>query len=261
VDVKQTKLAAMARRMAARSATRAALVVFDCDSTLTAVEGIDELAAGHRAAVAALTDAAMRGELPLEAVYGRRLELIRPGRAQLDALARRYIEELVPDAAAVVATLRGAGVIVRVMSGGLLPAVQALGTVLGLDAADVAAVDIRFDAAGAYAGFDAASPLARSGGKRELLQLWRDRLGPDAGAVIMVGDGATDLEAADVADVFVAYAGVVERPAVVATADVVVRSASLAPILPLALGTDAVVAPAARALLERGIELLQHDHE
>ena len=53
-------------------------VVFDCDSTLSAIEGIDELAGEHRSAVTELTEAAMRGEVPLQDVYGRRLALIRP---------------------------------------------------------------------------------------------------------------------------------------------------------------------------------------
>ena len=59
---------------------------------------------------------------------------------------------------------------------------------------------------------------------------------------MFVGDGATDLEARSEVDLFVAYAGVVDRPAVVAAATVVVRSRSLAPILPLALG-DRHLAP------------------
>lgn len=250
----------MTWRTAARPGT-IRLVVFDCDSTLSAVEGIDELAAGRRAEVAALTDAAMRGEVPLESVYGRRLDLIRPDRARVDALAQQYVEALVPDAAAVVDALHAAGVRVRIMSGGLLPAVLAVGRAIGVPESDTAAVAVHFDGHGRYTGYDEASPLARSGGKRELLQQWRDQLQLDRDAVMMVGDGATDLEAAEVAGIFVAYAGVVERTAVMEAADVVVRSASLSPILPLALGGVAPAARDTRALFERGIELLNHNYE
>ena len=72
-------------------------VCFDCDSTLSRIEGIDELAkrAGCEAEIAALTKAAMNGEVPLDAVYGKRLERVRPGRADLDWLAQRYVEEMV----------------------------------------------------------------------------------------------------------------------------------------------------------------------
>jgi phosphoserine phosphatase len=237
------------------------LVVFDCDSTLSAVEGIDELAGGRRAEVTALTDAAMRGEVPLESVYGRRLDLIRPDRAQIDALAQQYIAALVPDAAEVVAALRAVGLRVRIMSGGLLPAVLAVSRALGVPEADTTAVAVHFDGHGHYTGYDEASPLTRSGGKRELLQQWRDQLQLDRDAVMMVGDGATDLEAAEVAGIFVAYAGVIERTAVMEAADVVIRSASLSPVLPLALGGVAPATPETRALFQRGIELLNHNYE
>jgi phosphoserine phosphatase len=234
-------------------------VVFDCDSTLSAIEGIDELAAEVRAEVEALTDAAMRGELPLEAVYGRRLELIRPTAAAVDDLAQRYLDAIVPDAADVVSALGFEGIDVRIMSGGLRPAVLAVAARLGIVGEKVAAVDIHFSEGGDYAGFDARSPLARAGGKREVMQLWRAEIG---GPVMMVGDGATDLETRSVADLFVAYAGVVHRPAVVAAADVVIRSHSLAPVVPLALGGERPRSQAGLAVYEKGMQLLeQHYHD
>jgi len=228
-------------------------VVFDCDSTLSAIEGIDELAGSSRAAVVELTDAAMRGDVRLEEVYGRRLALIQPTRASVEALGRKYIDGLVPDATAVVAALREAGVVVRIMSGGLLPAVRALAARLGVAPGDVAAVEIHFDAQGAYAGYDHASPLARAGGKRELLAQWRNELPTP---IMLVGDGATDLEAKPAADLFVAFAGIIERPAVTAHADVVVGARSLAPIFALALAGHPPASPYARALFNRGLELL-----
>ncbi len=116
-------------------------VIFDCDSTLSAIEGIDELAAGHREAIAALTDAAMRGEVPLEAVYGQRLELIRPNRDSVDALAAQYIAAAVPDAHATIQALLERGVRVKILSGGLRQAILPFAAWLGVAADDVAAVD------------------------------------------------------------------------------------------------------------------------
>ena len=234
-------------------AGRFGTVVFDCDSTLSSIEGIDELASGRRAEIAALTDAAMDGQIPLEAVYGRRLALVRPSRAALAALGRRYAETLVPDARETVAVLRAEGVEVRVLSGGLRPAVAALAAELGVPDEMVAAVAVRFDAGGEYAGFDEASPLTRNGGKREVLAAWL------AGAprpAMLVGDGVTDLEARPAVDRFVAYTGVIARDPVVRAADVVVRSSSLAPVLALALGDRPPRDAAARALYERGRALL-----
>lgn len=104
------------------------LLVFDFDSTLSSLEGIDELArdAGPEvfAEVEALTRRAMEGEIPLEDVFRRRLELIRPTRGQLEALAGHYLRTLELDAAAVVALLRAAGWTPAVVSGGLEPAVR-----------------------------------------------------------------------------------------------------------------------------------------
>jgi len=83
-------------------------VCFDCDSTLTRIEGIDELArrAGREAEIASLTEAAMNGAIPLEAVYAKRLELVRPDRAALAWLAERYTDEMVSGAAETIAMLR-----------------------------------------------------------------------------------------------------------------------------------------------------------
>jgi phosphoserine phosphatase len=210
-----------------------ASVVFDCDSTLVAVEGIDELSGPFRDQIQALTDAAMDGAVPLEEVYGRRLEIIRPTRAQLDAVAREYVRTLVPHARETVAALRWLGKTVRIVSGGLLPAVLAVAAELGLSPGDVAAVDISFHADGAYAGFDTGSLLARGHGKELVIRAW-DLPRP----ALLVGDGATDLEARPAVDAFAAYAAVVERAAVVTGADYVLREPSLAAVLALACSDE-----------------------
>jgi phosphoserine phosphatase len=206
-----------------------ASVVFDCDSTLVAVEGIDELSGPFRDQIQALTEAAMDGSVPLEEVYGRRLELIRPTRARVDEVGREYVRTLVPHARETVAALRWLGKTVRIVSGGLLPAVQAVARELGLGADDVAAVGIRFGADGAYADFDRASPLARSNGKTQVIAAWS--LPRPA---LLVGDGATDREARPAVDAFAAYMGVAYRPPVADRADFVLREPSLAAVLAIA---------------------------
>jgi phosphoserine phosphatase len=233
---------------------RVSTVLFDCDSTLCAIEGIQYISRDN-AEVEALTRAAMNGDVPLEAVYGERLARVRPGRGVLDRLGQEYIATLMPDAREVVVALLHEGIRVRIISGGLLPAVRILGHELGLGDADIAAVGVNFDPAGEYAGYDESSPLARAGGKRELVEAWRAEL---PAPILLVGDGATDAEAAPALDVFVAYCGVAERPGVVAKADHVITSESLAPVLPLALGEDAPTRPDSMPLHERGQSLLAH---
>jgi phosphoserine phosphatase len=225
-------------------------VLFDCDSTLSAIEGIDALATHYRADVEQLTDAAMRGRIPLEEVYGRRLRLVKPTRAAVEALGRTYVARLVPDAAETIAALKAAGVDVRIISGGLRPAVLAVARAVGVDESRVAAVDIFFASDGTYEDFDATSPLAATGGKRVAIDRWNiDR------PSMMVGDGTTDLEAKPAVDLFVAFAGVVERPSVVQAADAVVRANSLAPLLPIALHVDDLVRTPYRFVYERGASM------
>jgi phosphoserine phosphatase len=231
-------------------------VIFDCDSTLSALEGIEELASEHRREIETLTDAAMRGEVPLEDVYGQRLELIRPTKSAVEGLVGRYVDGLVEDAAATVAALRGAGIDVRIVSGGLLPAVLGLARHLDVPEVAVAAVRVDFDERGGYAGFDTAAPAARAGGKAEIIRGWKVADPPIPGPVMFVGDGATDLEARPEVDLFVAYAGVVARPEVLADAPVVIRSRSLSPVLPIALGTERPDDDVAGHLYDRGKTLI-----
>ena len=232
-------------------------VLFDCDSTLSAIEGIDELAGALRPEVERLTEAAMRGEVPLENIYAARLALIEPSRKQINDLAIRYVLELVPDARETVMALLAERIVVRIVSGGIRQAIIPLAQALGLTAADIGAVRLKFTSAGAYAGFDEASPLTRSAGKLACVERWRAEL---PGPIMFVGDGMTDLEARPAVDLFVAFAGVVDRPSVTSQADVVVRARSLSPILPIALANHRPASDPARATFDRGLELLSSCH-
>jgi phosphoserine phosphatase len=128
---------------------------------------------------------------------------------------------------------------------------------LGIESRAVGAVALDFDEAGEYRDFDRASPLARSGGKTELLEVWRAEL---KRPIMLVGDGMTDLEARPVVDVFVAFAGVVARAPVVTAADLVVRARSLAPILPLALAGQRPHGKDAIETFERGLAMLDEEY-
>lgn len=207
-------------------------VVFDCDSTLVRIEGIDELAGDRIEEIRRMTELAMDGAMALEEVYGERLALIDPTHDAVQSVGDAYRESLVNDAREVVEALHWLGKDVRIVSGGLRPPVVAVAELLGIPAAKVAAVDIRFDGEGRYLDFERDSPLARSGGKPDVISAWglpRPSL--------LVGDGSTDLEASPAVDYFVAFMGVVQREAVAAGADLVVNDASLAPILAIASST------------------------
>lgn len=200
-------------------------ICFDCDSTLSSIEGIDELAVARGLAheIEPLTTAAMEGRLTIEAVYARRLEILRPGRAQIERLAQRYLDTIVPGAQEAVHRLKQSGREVFIVSGGLRTAILPLAAALGVADGHVEAVDVYFDAAGSYAGFDEASPLTRSDGKASVTASLARRYGP----AVLVGDGMTDVAAKSAGAFVVGFGGVVRRAAVVQGADTFVDGPSL----------------------------------
>jgi phosphoserine phosphatase len=217
-------------------------VVFDCDSTLSAIEGIDELAREHRAEIARLTERAMAGELRLEEVYGRRLELARPSAGRIAALGRHYVDTCVPGARETVRALQSLGKRVSILSGGLRPAVMVLARHLGIAGEEVFAVESFHREDGAYDGYDQLSALTRDDGKPRVLA----RFG-EPRTIALVGDGATDLRCAPFVGRFVAFAGVVARANVVAGTAHVVRANDLRATLPYLL------APAELALVSAAL--------
>lgn len=221
------------------------LVLFDCDSTLSRIEGVDELAAFAGVDVSAMTAQAMEGELPLDAVFGARLDRIRPSTADLSRLADRYWDERVEGAAEVVAQLQAAGSICCVVSGGLLPAVSPFAQRLGFSPDSIFAVPFAppsedaDDAAWAAAIHASCEhPLAQVGGKPQVIEALAAELAIPRERRLLVGDGASDLEAANSVGLFVGFGGVVERPAVKAAAGEFLPGPSLAMLAPLALGPE-----------------------
>lgn len=223
-----------------------AAVWFDCDSTLAAIEGVDELLrflpADLRADIAALTRQAMEGTLPLEQVYQTRLQRLAPRRELLDEVGRLYVQHAVPDAAGVIAALQFLGKRVGIVSGGLDIPVRALARHLGVPQDCVHAVPVLFHGDGSYRDFDRRSPLWRNGGKVTVL----GALPPEHRPLCFVGDGATDLEAQGTVDLFVGYGGVAVRERVKAQAQAWFATPSLAPLLPI------VLLPAERQRLVQG---------
>ncbi len=207
------------------------LILFDCDSTLSAVEGIDELARGRGpelfTAVEAMTNAAMEGRISVESVFGQRLEIIRPRRQDVEAIGRRYLETVEPTAQETVAKLREAGWTPVIVSGGFRPAIRPLADHLGIER--VEAVDLHFDPSGEYRGFDEAYPTTRSGGKPVVVRRLREELSPKR--VVMVGDGVSDLEAKPEVDLFVGFGRYAERARVKHEAHHFIRSLAELPSL------------------------------
>ena len=233
------------------------LIIFDCDSTLVDFEGIDELARwqGRGSEVAELTTRAMNGEVPLEAVYSERLELLKPTREQLGRLGQLYREHMLPGADQVIAALMALGRQVFVVSGGLAEAVAEFGVGLGLPADHIYAVGVDYNELSGrwweawqhprgrnpeetYLAHDG-GPLTAGRGKIDIIGRLRAE---HRGRAMLVGDGTSDLEARSAVDLFVGFGGIVARERVMAEAEVCLLGRSLAPLLPLALARPSVPA-------------------
>jgi len=187
------------------------LICFDCDSTLSAIEGVDELARLRGPAVLheveTMTRDAMDGKIPLEQVFGRRLEIIRPGRSEAEAVGRQYIGQIEPTALATVTALKASGWTPVIVSAGYTQAIEPLARYLGITR--IEAVALHFDAAGNYAGYDTAHPAARRGGKPEIVRALQRELLPER--TVAVGDGVSDLETQPVVDLFVGFGRYADR--------------------------------------------------
>ncbi len=212
-------------------------VCFDFDSTLSRLEGIDELAlrAGVTDEIAPLTAAAMDGTLAIDEIYGRRLEIVRPDRAAIAWLSARYIEEKITGAFETIAALQEANVPVHIVSGGLREAILPFAAEAGIATNRVHAVDIVFAPDGSYRDFDQSSPLTRPDGKAVVCST----LGAGHKALAMVGDGVTDVAARRAGAYVIGFGGVCAREAVRAAADVFVESPDLRSVLDVLIGGEA----------------------
>jgi len=205
---------------------RGNIMFFDCDSTLSSIEGIDELARARGpevyAQVVALTDAAMNGEIPLDEVFPRRMEIIRPDRQTCEEVAAKYITTMMPGAPELIAWLKENGWLPIIVSGGFAPLIKPLADLLGIE--HVEAVPLYLDADGNYAGYGTDYPTTRNLGKNEIIREWKDALLP--GKTAMMGDGISDLETKSDVDWFIGFGGVVARPLVKAGAEYWVENLS-----------------------------------
>lgn len=201
---------------------RFASVVFDADSTLVAIEGVDWLGACRGFDVGRivqdLTTRAMAGELPLEQVYAARLDAIRPTRSEVSLLSSAYMHAIEPGALLLLQQLRDAHVKLAIVSGGLRAALLPLANMLSIPEHDVHAVDLIFDDNDAYVSLAPSQPLSQQQGKPVVvraLNLPRRS--------VMIGDGSTDAAVRGVTDEFIAYTRVARREPVVASADAEAR--------------------------------------
>ncbi|KAK3037957.1 hypothetical protein RJ639_030662 [Escallonia herrerae] len=205
-------------------------VCFDVDSTVCLDEGIDELAefCGAGKAVAEWTSRqdlfckygmAMSGSVPFEEALAARLSLFNPSHSQVQEFLEKRPPRISPGIDELIKKLKDSNTAVYLISGGFRQMINPVASILGIPPENIFANQLLFGSSGEFLGFDTNEPTSRSGGKAAAVQQIRKAFGYKA--LVMIGDGATDLEARKPggADLFICYAGVQHREAVAAKAD------------------------------------------
>lgn len=187
----------------ARSLSDFGLLAMDMDSTLITIECIDEIAdmQGLKPQVAAITEAAMRGELDFAESLRRRVALL--AGLPLAALDRVYETRLrlTPGAEMLLSAAQRAGLKTLLVSGGFTFFTERLKTRLGLDETHANTLEV-ID--GVLTG-RLLGNIVDAQAKADRLISMRDRLGLPASATVAIGDGANDLKMLGAAGVGIAF--------------------------------------------------------
>ena len=203
------------------------LIAFDMDSTLINIECVDEIAdcVGLKPQVAAITEAAMRGEISdYKSSLRQRVALLKGVTTEQlqQVLAERL--RLNPGAQALVNACKQAGLATLLVSGGFTFFSDHVCKALGIDYARANVLEIENDALTGHLVNQEWGDICDGNEKRTMLLATCQRLGISPGQAIAVGDGANDLPMMGVAGLSVAYHA---KPAVQAEAMVAINEGGL----------------------------------
>ncbi len=202
------------------------LLVMDMDSTLITIECIDEIADMHglKNEVAAITEAAMRGELDFRESLTQRVALLKG--LEATALQQVFDERLLLSLGAkeLLTGAQAAGLRTVLVSGGFTFFTYRLRQQLTFDIARANELEIKDDKlTGRVIG-----PIIDASEKRHTVEMQAQALGVPTTAAIVMGDGANDLEMMSVAGLSVAFRA---KPIVRAQADVALNFVGLDGVL------------------------------
>lgn len=208
------------------------LACFDMDSTLIEQEVIVELAktAGIGEQVAAITEAAMRGEMDFDESFAQRVALLKGISTDvLDDICSRLT--LSTGALTTISALKALGYHTVLVSGGFTYFARYIAEQLGIDEVHANALDIEDGEVTGHVQL----PIINGAKKAAIAEHTAERLGIDISQVVCVGDGANDLPMMALADLGVAFNA---KPIVQARADAAVNVTGLEGVL-YALGYPA----------------------
>ena len=210
-------------------------IIFDLDSTLVNIEGLDWLAEnkGVNNEVALLTLKSMNGELKLEDVFSRKMELIKPSYDDLISLGNKYCQSLTPGTKEVISIIRFFKKEIWILTGNFDPAVSILAGYLEIPAKNVINNSICFYTNGKYKSYDNTGNLSNNFGKKLILQKMRK-----GNRIVYIGDSAVDVKAKNAVDLFIGFGGVIHRDFVKKNSDIYISSKNMLAILSYVLTKD-----------------------
>ena len=203
------------------------LIAFDMDSTLINIECVDEIAdaVGRKAEVAAITEAAMQGEITdYKDSLRRRVALLKGVKlAQIDQIYTERLQ-LNPGAAELVIACKQAGLKVLLVSGGFTLFSERLRDRLGLDYTRANVLEVVDSTLTGRTVDQPWGDICDGEEKRTMLLQTCAMLGIEPSQAIAMGDGANDLPMMGVAGLSVAYHA---KPAVRELANVSIETGGL----------------------------------
>ena len=184
------------------------LIAFDMDSTLINIECVDEIAdaAGRKAEVAAITEAAMRGEITdYKESLRQRVALLKGVTEEQVAQVYRNRLRLNPGAAELVLACKSAGLKVLLVSGGFTYFSDRLRDRLGLDFARSNLLEVEDGRLTGRIVPQSWGDICDGAMKRETVLRTCSLIGCSPAQAIAMGDGANDLEMMSAVGLSVAY--------------------------------------------------------
>jgi len=190
---------------------KADCVCFDVDSTVCQDEGIDVLAdfLGVSSQVKEWTNKAMGGDVTFQQALSARLEIIKPSTQSIDKFNQSHKPLLTKGIKTLIQKLKARNCAVYLVSGGLQEIIEPVARILDINTDHIYANRIKYFYNGEYAGFDENQPTSRSQGKPKVCDMLKSKHGYKN--LVMIGDGATDMEASPPADAFIGFGGNVVR--------------------------------------------------
>ncbi|KTC71514.1 phosphoserine phosphatase [Legionella birminghamensis] len=209
-------------------------IFFDCDGTLSLIEGINVIAEfnGVGKEVSDITLKCMSETGMLPEAYRQRLHLVKPQLQQIQDLGGLYIQHVAPGAKELIECFNYLKKDIYIISAGIKAAITLFAKYLEIPEAHILAVDVFFDENDQYKAFDEQCYMVYPDGKSRQIKAV-NQMNPGLSALI--GDGVSDLEAKPVVNRFIGYGGFSIKQRVRDEADFYLASKHFMPLLSLCL--------------------------